>query len=52
MFFGRSVSFAGTVVYAAAEEKYLGIITAKRGRIAGRQAQMMPTLTSTAESVA
>lgn len=38
-------------MYADAEEKYFGIITAKRGRIAGRQAQMIPTLTSTADSV-
>lgn len=39
-------------MYAVAEEKYFGIIVAKRGRIAGRQAQMIPTLTSTPESVA
>lgn len=50
--FGRSMSLAGTVMYAVAEEKYFGIITAKRGRIAGRQAQIIPTLTSTPESVA
>jgi hypothetical protein len=50
--FGRSMSLAGTVLYAFAEEKYLGIVKAKRGRIAGRQAQMIPTLTSTPESVA
>src|SRR5690242_18974814 len=52
MSLGRSSSGAVAVVYAGAEEKYLGIMTAKRGRIAGRQAQMMPTLTSTAERVA
>jgi hypothetical protein len=46
------MSFAGTVVYAGAEEKYFGIIRANNGRIAGRQAQIMPTLTSTADSVA
>lgn len=49
---GRSRSFAGTLVYAAAEEKYLGIMRAKSGRIAGRQAQVIPTLTSTADRVA
>lgn len=49
---GRSMSWAGTVLYAGAEEKYLGIIKAKRGRIDGRQAQMMPTFTSTPDSVA
>jgi hypothetical protein len=33
-------------------EKYFGIRRARRGRIAGRQAQMMPVLTSIAERVA
>jgi hypothetical protein len=49
---GRSRSTGGTVVYTGAVEKYLGIPSAKSGRIAGRQAQMIPTLTSTAERVA
>ena len=41
-----------TFVYCAADEKYFGIIRARSGRIAGRHAQMMATLTSTDDSVA
>ena len=49
---GRSRSTGGPVVYTGAVEKYLGMPSAKSGRIAGRQAQMIPTLTSTTEIVA
>lgn len=52
IFAGRSRSTGGTVVYTGAVEKYFGIPSAKSGRIAGRQAQMIPTFTSTAERVA
>jgi hypothetical protein len=45
-------SFRGTLVYWAAAEKYFGMSNASSGRIAGRHAQMMATLTSTADSVA
>lgn len=48
---GCSTSLPGTLVYAGAAEKYFGIITANRGRMAGRQAQTIPTFTSTADRV-
>lgn len=49
----RSVSFGITIsMKSGTLEKYFGMRRARRGRIAGRQAQMMPVLTSIAERVA
>jgi hypothetical protein len=38
-------------LYCATSEKYLGIANESSGRMAGKQAHMMPTLISRADSV-
>jgi hypothetical protein len=49
---GLSTSYPiGTLVNCAAGEKYLGIISASSGRMAGKQAQIMTALTSRDDSV-
>lgn len=52
MCLGRSSSWARTLVYRDTSGKYAGITAESKGRKAGRQAQRMPTLVSTAESMA
>lgn len=52
MCFVRSASLPGCLVHWIAVEKYLGIIRANSGRMAGRQAHTIPTLASTMDSVA
>jgi hypothetical protein len=52
MCFVRSTSLAGSLLPRTAGEKYLGIIKANKGRMAGIQAQTIPTLASTADIVA
>ena len=46
MFANRPLEFRG------GSEKYCGMIRANKGRMAGMQAQMMPTFTSTTDKVA
>jgi hypothetical protein len=49
----RSVSsIPGACVYSVAAEKCFGITKARSGRIAGKQAQTIPVLTSRTDSVA
>jgi hypothetical protein len=49
----RSMSgIPGVCMYSVAAEKYFGINKARSGRIAGKQAQTIPVLTSRTESVA
>lgn len=42
----------GILSYRAAAEKYLGIIKARSGRMAGKHAHTIPTLASTADNAA
>jgi hypothetical protein len=48
----RSILKVRCLRYRGASEKYCGNTRANKGRIAGKQAQMMPTFTSTADKVA
>ena len=52
MCFARSTSLVGSLLPKTAGEKYLGIIKANSGRMAGMQAQTIPTLASTTDIVA
>jgi hypothetical protein len=45
-------SMMATSVYCATSEKYFGIVSESSGRMAGKQAQMIPVLISRADSVA
>jgi hypothetical protein len=52
MCFVRSTSLTASLLPTNAGGKYLGIIKANKGRMAGIQAQTIPTLASTADIVA